>query len=53
MLLEQILVFFPKKFRDFKHQQFLVHLINSNKISLAYHSYQDSMIFPKDFVQKF
>ena len=30
-----------------------MHLVNSNKSSLAYQSYQDSINFPKGFVLKF
>ena len=32
---------------------FWVHLVNSNRSSLIYQSYEDSMNFPKGFAQKF
>ena len=32
---------------------FWVHLVNSNKSSLAYQAYQDSMNCPKGFARKF
>ena len=32
---------------------FWVHLVNSNKSSLIYQSYEDTMNFPKGFAQKF